>query len=71
MSRPPLKERARARPALLGRREQLDNTGDNGDPRPQTGAFPPRPARLPYETANFSSLIAAKSLTSPPTRFDA
>ena len=38
------------------------------DDWPRSGA-----SRIPmsYDTENFSSLIAAKSLTSPPTRFDA
>ena len=54
-------------PALFGRREELDNASATAR-APEPEVQHPRPDPPPQETANFSSLIALKSVTSPPTR---
>ncbi len=49
--------------------EQLDNAGKTRRaPTGRPGTDPGRPFSTPYDSENFRSLIAAKSLTSPPTR---
>lgn len=48
--------------------EQLDNAFPDSTRLQKQGRIAPASFTAPYETANFSSLIALKSLTSPPTR---
>jgi hypothetical protein len=57
-----------ARPAPLGRRDTLKTPIRRAFTRPDAAEAAPGLPGSDQEAENFKSLIAAKSLTSPPTR---